>query len=289
MVEFLIPCTSDGNDPRTKVLVVGLGAMKSGTSWLSRYLKTLRGFLRSPVKEMNVFNQFVDNPFRGRDAEHRLIKMEKIILGPKPLTDARTLDRLRAFAQIGHIENSAEYLQYFAERMRGHTHFGEFSPSYAYLPAETLLEIAGLTQDVRFLFVMRDPAKRAASHIRHLRRRLREDVSVDTILDEISPVHAVWRKSDYGFTLDRLNEAGLMSQSRILVFETLFQDETIRDLCSWLGLEWRPPPLETFVHRGRGDDLTLAQHEKLRETLDPIYCDLQRRYLPDGSLLWQWR
>ena len=281
--------TAHRADLKSRVLVVGLGAMKSGTSWLSRYLGELHGFLRSPVKEMNVFNQFADNPFRGRDAEHRLLQMEKVILGAKHLNEPRVLDRLRGFAQIGRINDSAAYLDYFAERVRDHTHFGEFSPSYAYLPVETLLEIAGLTRDVRFLFVMRDPARRAASHIRHLRRRVRADASIDSIIEEISPSHPIWQKSDYGYTLDRLTTAGLMPQSRLLVYETLFQPGTMHDLCNWLGLEYRVPRPEKLVNTGRGDDLTDIQRDKLRRRLDPLYEDLRRRSLPDGSVHWQWR
>lgn len=289
MFEFLSRRSGRGDDPRLKVMVVGLGAMKSGTSWLSRYLGDLPGFLHSPVKEMNVFNQFAANPFAGRDDAYRMLRMEEIILGPTPLTDARALDRLRGFAQVGRIDDSAAYLGYFAERLRGHTHFGEISPSYSHLPAETLREMAGLTRDVRFLFVMRDPARRAASHIRHLRRRVRADASIDTLLAEISPAHPVWQRSDYGFTLDRLAEAGVMAQSRVLVFESLFEADTMRALCGWLGLAYRAPRPDKPVNAGRGDDLTPAQLAELRDRLDPLYQDLRRRSLPHGSARWHWR
>ena len=36
-------------------LVIGLGAMKSGTTWLSDYLGSHPQFFHSPIKEMNVF------------------------------------------------------------------------------------------------------------------------------------------------------------------------------------------------------------------------------------------
>lgn len=282
-------CFGSVEDPKHKTLVIGLGAMKCGTSWLSRSLGELPGFLHSPTKEMNVFNQFFENPFRGRQNEFRLMRFEEIILGSSSLTHPRNLDRLRSLAQIGRIDGPDAYLAYFAERLRkDHTHFGEISPSYSHLSADALREISTLTQDVRLLFLVRDPAKRAASHIRHVRRRLRANEPIDAIIDEITPSHPIWMRSDYGFTLDRLAEAGLEVKSRCLVFEALFEEATMKNLCSWLKLSYRPPQIDRKANVGSGEDLTSAQHARLREKLEPLYQDLRRRSLPAGSERWDW-
>ncbi|HSF65285.1 MAG TPA: sulfotransferase, partial [Paracoccaceae bacterium] len=203
-------------DPRTRTLVIGLGAMKSGTSWLSQHLGRHPDFLHSPVKEMNVFNQMADNPFRWRDESYRLFRMEEIVLAERWRRDPKAVDSLRALAQIGRITTPEDYLAYFAERMDRQTHFGEISPAYALLPVETLRLIAGLARDVRFLFLMRDPARRAASHLRHLRRRKRVGVPLDDLLAEVVPGHPVWLRSDYGRTIDLLEAAGVLPQSRLM-------------------------------------------------------------------------
>ncbi|MBA3910974.1 MAG: hypothetical protein C0524_14155 [Rhodobacter sp.] len=275
-------------DPRDCTMVVGLGAMKSGTTWLTEYMSSLPGFLHSPIKEMNVFNMFADNPYRRRNDGFRLFKMEEILLRPNPFDRPHARDQLRALAQIGHIHDTKAYLAFFAERLDGHTHIGEISPSYSHLPLETLRQVAGLTRDVRFLFLMRDPARRAASHIRHLRRRERVDVPIDTLLAEVRPGQGVWLRSDYGFTLDRLEQAGLAAKTRVMTYEALFQDETMRGLCTWLGLPFNKPKPDKIVHPGRGEDLTQAQLDQLRDRLDPIYADLARRDLPPGAEGWRW-
>lgn len=275
-------------DPRDRIMAIGLGSMKSGTTWLSDYLSSHPAFLHSPVKEMNVFNTFAENPFGKRDEFYRLMRMEETILGDKPLTDSKTADRLRALAQIGRIAGPESYLAYFAERLQDETHFGEISPSYSHLPVETLRLVAGMARDVRFLFLMRDPAKRAASHIRHLRRRLRADTEIKTLIAEVAPGNPVWMRSDYGYTLDRLEEAGLLGQSWLMVYETLFKDETARDLCDWLGLAYRKPRPDRVMNAGRGEDVTPAHIQELRERLDPLYRDLARRTLPEGAKRWQW-
>ncbi|AZL60009.1 hypothetical protein EI545_14920 [Tabrizicola piscis] len=275
-------------NPRDCVMVVGLGAMKSGTSWLSGYLRSIPNFLHSPVKEMNVFNMFCDNPNRHRDERFRLLRMDQILLRPRPFDQPEAVDRLRALAQIAHINDPEAYLAYFAERLNGHTHFGEISPSYSHLSLDTLKLMSGLTRDVRFLFLMRDPARRAASHIRHVRSRTRPDVPIDVFLAEIEPGRDIWLRSDYGGTLDRLEQAGLADKTRVMTYETLFKDETMQGLCDWLGLPFRKPRPDRVVNQGRSDELTQAQHDQLRERLDPIYADLARRDLPAGAERWRW-
>ncbi len=262
--------------------------MKSGTTWLSHYLSSMPDFLHSPVNEMNVFNRFADNPNRRMDDSYRLIQMEQILLSPEPFDQPRTRDRLRALAQIAHIHDTEAYLDYFAERLDGHSHFGEISPSYSHLPPETLKQVAGLTRDVRFLFLVRDPARRAASHIRHLRRRLRADLSIDELLAKVNPANGVWLRSDYGHMLDNLEQSGLAAKTRVMTYEALFKDETMHGLCAWLGLPFRKPRFDVVVNAGRGEDLTKAQQDQLRETLDPIYVDLARRDLPPGAESWRW-
>lgn len=269
-------------------MVIGIGAMKAGTTWLSDFLASHPGFLHSPVKEMNIFNQFAENPFRQRDDAFRLLRMEDIILGGRSLGHPKVVDQLRGFAQIGRINDPEAYLAYFAERLRGETHFGEISPSYSHLPVETLRLVAGMTRDVRFLFLMRDPARQAASHIRHLRRRVRADAPIDALIDEVAPGHPVWLRADYGQTLDLLDAARVLGQSRVMLYETLFRAETTGDLCDWLGLARQAPRPDRIMNPGRGDDLSREQMQRLRERLDPIYADLSRRSLPPGTKSWLW-
>lgn len=275
-------------DLRSRTLVVGLGAMKSGTTWLSGYLAAHSRFLHSPIKEMNTFNQFYDNPFKGQRDRFRLYRMESLLLDKRPGGMFRHEHRLRALAQLGRINSVEDYLAYFAERIGEETHFGEISPSYSHLPPEALRDIAGITSDVRFLFLMRDPAARAASHIRHLRRRVRAHVPVADLVAQVTPDDAVYMRSDYGHTLDTLDRAGLRDRARLLYFETLFRPETMRGLCDWLDLEFREPEADRKRNVGVGEGLTPEQMHDLRDRLDPIYVDLRARGLGTEMAGWWW-
>ena len=273
-------------DLRQRRLLIGLGAMKSGTTWLSDYLSTHPAFFHSPIKEMNIFNARWPNPFDQDGPPFRLWRMEEIVLDPRFPRSAKLRMRLRALAEIGRIGTDQDYLAYFARRMRDQRVFGEMSPSYAMLPPEGLRHIAGLTADVRFLFLMRDPVARMASNIQHLRRRLRAAETVEAVMADVTPGTALWARGDYGRTLDALGEAGVTA--KLLIYEDLFREQTIRDLCAWLDLPFVPPDFAKRLNVAQGPRLTDGQLAQLRGRLEPVYQDLSRRFGADRPKAWRW-
>ncbi|OYU20131.1 MAG: hypothetical protein CFE34_01500 [Rhodobacteraceae bacterium PARR1] len=274
------------DDLRQRRLVIGLGAMKSGTTWLSDYLGRHPGFFHAPIKEMNVFNRRWPNPLQGDGPAFRLWRMEEIVLDPSFPRSGKLRMQLRALAELGRIETDQDYLAFFARRMRGQGAFGEISPSYALLPPEALRQMAGLTDDVRFVFLMRDPVARMASQIQHLRRRLRRESTVDEVMAEVLPGSPLWQRGEYGRTLDALAVAGV--RFKVLIYEDMFQDSTIRDLCHWLGLAHSAPDFAKRLNVAQGDPLTGAQLDQLRDKLAPVYADLAARFGADRPMAWRW-
>lgn len=283
-------------------LVIGLGAMKSGTSWLADYLAAHPQFFFSPVKEINAFAQLYpsNTAFPGYvyapDNSYRLMRMERIILSmgvnpsaaPFSEQSAARFDRLRALAQLGHIRCVEDYISFFQERIGGQMHFGEISPSYSHLPAGAYLRMAGLCSDVRFLFLMRDPTDRAASHLRHLRRRRYKDHSSDELLERVDPGNPVFIRSDYRYTLQVLRELDLVRQSCFLFYEQLFTQECLDSLCSWLGISHCQADFTRQRNPGVGDTLTGDQLSRLRMRLAPIYDDLRSDPIAGRAESWHW-
>jgi hypothetical protein len=283
-------------------LVIGLGAMKSGTTWLSSYLGDHPQFFHSPIKEMNTFaNLYPFNPsypsytYKSGGA-YRLWRMEKIILayGQSPARldgaeyERQRFDRLRALAQLGRIETTNDYLKYFEERIGDQLHFGEISPSYSHLPPEAYACMSQLSDDVRFLFLMRDPTDRAASHLRHARRRVHKDMGLDQLLERVSPEHSIYIRSDYRYTLQTLRSLGLAERSRFLVYEDLFTQDCVDDLCDWLGIARHDAVFDKRLNPGVGDALTDRQMAELRDRLAPIYDGLRDDPATAGARSWRW-
>jgi len=283
-------------------LVIGLGAMKSGTTWLSDYLGSHPEFFHSPIKEMNAFaSLFPDNPalpgFSYKHGEaYRLWRMEKIVLslGKNPprldravVQDPR-FDRLRALAQLGRIETTDDYLAFFAERIGGQACFGEISPSYASLPSEAYACMAGLSEDVRFLFLMRDPTDRAASHLRHARRRVKKNVELAELLERVNSTSSIFVRSDYRYTLKVLRSLGLADRCRFLIYENLFSQDCVDSLCDWLGIQRHEAVLDKRLNPGVGEALEEHQLSTLRDKLSPIYDELRHDPATEGASSWRW-
>lgn len=283
-------------------LVLGLGAMKSGTTWLSDYLGGHPHFFHSPIKEMNAFaSLYPDNPlypgyiYKPGNA-YRIWRMERIVLsyGVKPprldQTDAERerFDRLRALAQLGRITTTDAYLSFFAERLGNQLHFGEISPSYAHLPSKAYAQMASLTQDVRFIFLMRDPTDRAASHLRHARRRVDKDIELDDLLERVDASSPIYIRSDYRYTLKTLRDLGLAERCRFLIYEDLFNQDCMDSLCDWLGLPRHEAVFDKRLNPGVGDALSEDQLLRLRDRLAPIYDDLRSDPAAASAASWRW-
>jgi hypothetical protein len=283
---------------RQRQLVIGLGAMKCGTTWLAHYLASHPEFFHSPIKEMHALNLIFPNPdtkdFHRKD--YRLLQMERLILslGKPPWDHDITLrhakfDRLRALAQLSSLDSIESYLSYFSERISHERHFGESTPFYSLLTADALSQIALIAADVRFLFVMRDPTSRAVSHLRHLRRRQRADADIDTLISEIEPGNAVFVHSDYSSVIRKLRSAGVERKTYFLVAEQLFSQASMDGLCDWLGMKHHPADLGKRLNPGVGEELSLGQWQEVRRRLEPIYETLRSEPLLDSMDAWAWQ
>lgn len=112
---------------------VGIGAMRSGTSWLRRNLNQHADIWMAEPKELHFF-------------------------------DRHFADRKRAWLPLEH-EAKVRYGENFAEAPSGKT-LGEFTPAYAVLGDEMIARLRLWAPDVKLLFIMRDPVERAWSHAR---------------------------------------------------------------------------------------------------------------------------
>lgn len=276
------------SDMRNRTLMVGLGAMKSGTTWLSKYLSNHPDFLHSPIPEMNYFNHQYPSPFHFDGKGFRLYRMEEIILKNPEKINRGAMNRLRALAQLGRINNHEDFLCFFAERIGRESHFGEISPSYSHINAQGLRDMLGITKNVKILFQMRDPTERAASHVQHLRRRKKRDKSIDEIIATIDESSPIFMRSDYRTTLNEMDSAQLGGAGMTLIYEEMFQEKSIVQLCQWLGLSYIKPDFDTRYNASSGEKTSEEQKLLIRERLQPIYTGLAQRFGNNRPVSWRW-
>ena len=217
------------------VFLLGLGAQKAGTSWLHQQLHSRRDADFGCLKEYHV-----------HDAR-TIAALGRFRQSPShPL-------QLRTWLRQWFIHNPERYADYFhwlltRPRLRGAQIqlTGDITPSYALLSADTLKEIkASLARrgiPVKPVFLMRDPIERLISSQRmKLRKQGVRDgaTEVETLRKRVAKGRGL--RSDYGQTLEALDQAFGLEHCFIDLFETLFKPGTYAKLCAFLSIPYQEP------------------------------------------------
>jgi hypothetical protein len=94
--------------------------------------------------------------------------------------------------------------------------------------------------------------------------------------------------SDYVYTIRMLRALGLEDRCKFLIYEHLFAQDTLDELCDWLGLERHQAVLDKRLNPGVGQALTDLQLAVLRDRLAPVYSQLMGDPAVQGSSSWRW-
>ena len=279
----------------------GVGAAKSGTSWMADYLAGHPDVAMSPIKELHYFDARYCPAFCGHWDKEWAAVQEK--LKARSLTDDSEAlqEKLRCVTlRLEMIQQPQKYKQYFDEFVTGsHRAFGEITPSYSLLPASGFAAIKALYPDARFVFLMRDPVNRYLSQIKFI-QRLRSvqgkpplagfDAN-DKALGLLShPEYA--SRGDYKRTLETLFEVVGEDKVCILFYEHLFTANTqeceLRQLCEFLNISFHPADISTRINAGDelhfNDDVKVAIRAHFASTYDFVAENYPNR-APES---WRW-
>lgn len=274
------------------VLLYGLGATKAGTSWLYRTLADRADCALGAVKETHYWDtaepetrekQLIAFERQLKRLRHMRAEAEAAKRGWQVRNMDRRISAMSSLIAMLRQERDGHtaYAAYLMSGADGQTRLvGDICPSYALLSEDTLREMAALSPQSRFLFLVRDPLARLWSAVRmQAERQLGEGEILEAkannilwrILHRGQETHIVDR-GDYAGTLGRLQAALPADRWRVLVMEELMTQEGYDALCAWLGLPSEPAPLEAKVHEGQHMALRDALAIKAREMLEPQYA-----------------
>ncbi|MBM2576188.1 sulfotransferase [Jannaschia sp. Os4] len=246
-------------------LLVGFGAPKAGTTWLSRYLVGRDDTFAPPSKEMHFFNRVrpKDRPrLSKRIAEH---------LSSRSAADARRarLERYKRIVDEGRMTDEA-YLSLVCDGAPEGALCYDITPSYGTLGDDEVSRIARLTPDVRAIYIMRDPVDRLWSHAR---MQARNQSGLDpkavkagrTTADQVEAMRArahaiaeaalsgetkrLVQYSRYSVVAERLLRTFGPERTHLVFFEEMFSEEGVRAICAFLGLPYEPAnPSKRFAN-----------------------------------------
>jgi hypothetical protein len=251
-----------------RTLLIGVGSQKSGTTWLSRVLGR-HPSVHKRKKEVHYWD-VIRYPYSRWDS----------MAGWQP---DGSCAKGEFFGQNPY--DHGKYYDFLTERRYDRPVCMDFSPSYALCRTSTFREMMALHDDVKFVFLMRDPVQRLWSGIRH---RMSGVLRVSPDFDGLeraflsaceNPHDPDLLRSRYDLTIAALEEAG--ANVHYEFFESLFEPQAMERLFTFLGLE---APAEVAYEKKANEGVvqtsTLSDKARqiARETLAPCYDDVFRRF-----------
>ncbi len=206
---------------------VGIGAQKSGTTWLARMLAGHPDIFVTPVKEIHYFDHI-----RGL-TQH---------LSPKKRRSRYRKYYQRMWTQWSHFAEHRSQRQWWRDYMaspidddwyrglfrhRGSaTIAGEITPEYAILGIDGLNHIKRLAPDARIIFIMRNPVDRLWSQVLHQCRSR----GLDANRQSTEAIAAMLAEPRFGELAD-------YAQTLVLFYEDMHSDRlaALRQVCRFIG------------------------------------------------------
>ncbi|MEM9349686.1 MAG: sulfotransferase [Pseudomonadota bacterium] len=281
---------------KEQTILFGIGAQKAGTSWLHHQLSQ-HPEIHFSLKEVHYWDTVrgpQPAPFRIRsDLEAEALKRRfrlRQSLGLMSEGQRRKVAVKTSWAKLLRPieQDSDHYKEFLAAGSEGKKIIGDITPLYALLSSSTFSEMAELADDVRFIFIMRDPVDRIISGIRHFSRRV--DLTEADVYDHLDRLikdiladdHNVnLLRSRYETTLKALDRAVAPDRLLVLFYEDLFSEQTRIAVQDFLGLQSELPwETERRQNPAKGASFSGsdAQRRDLRERLDPTYRYVRERF-----------
>jgi len=209
---------------------VGIGAPRSGSSWLYEVLSRHPALWLPPIKELHYF----DEAARGK-LYYRYLLM-RLISG---LWIRRPLSRFDLHYFFGRC-GDAWYCNLFqAGRSRGLV-TGEITPAYSILDEAALGRLRALNPETKIIYIMRDPVMRSWSAVMKLQRKrgFKDAPSVEEAI-RYARTDGIWKRSSYLDNIERLERVFPREQIFYGFFEQLSEDPTtfVADVLAFLGVE----------------------------------------------------
>lgn len=285
------------NWPSDVKLLIGLGAMKAGTTWLYEYLRMNPEIHFSNLKEVHYFD-VLNYPHDQHHLVSKVNRLHKFLDAVKQKSSNELSDAVNDFDKVSNeirmYKNSdgkhKEYKEFLFLNYKKQKLIGDITPSYCFSSKQVISEMLSLANDVRFIFIMRDPIERLWSAIRMRAKQQTElsfDDSCDLIVNELlsNPAHPMLTRSDYIRTLDNLESVVPHDKFLCVFYEEMFSKKVCKKISNFLDVSYIEPNLLSAVNQGESLDLDDRTYNSLYSMLECQYVYLKKKFgesLPDS-------
>jgi hypothetical protein len=283
-----------------KLLLIGLGAQKAGSSWLARYLGSHPDVYVSPLKEIHYFDAVYLRRLNGHFTKQfetmakeiardiatdnaRVSHADKVRY--RALKDRMKMTRGKSYPYFSKLidritmacDENYPYLRYFEDRVTSESVFCDITPAYSMLNREGYQAIMDTHPNIRWVFVLRDPVDRYWSAIR---MEVRANRNFDPYREfmKFLDLDGYRLRSDYKRTILELERLVPPDRIKYLFYEKLFTAQAVDELTSFIGVKSWPAKFKQVV--GPGIDLPIRpeHHVAAVEKFRHIYEFVLERF-----------
>ncbi|MDD5271539.1 MAG: sulfotransferase [Methylovulum sp.] len=254
--------------------IIGIGAQKSGTSWLADYLSEHPEVFMSPIKELHFFDSlYKPNLCPGFDKK-RINSLMTIAHSLREADIAKETARFRKFNKIYERVRIRDdirlYREYFARQAGDESVFCEISPSYALINRQGFKAMKSLADDVRLIYLLRNPIDRFWSEVRMWAKNHPDTNVIDKFENFIDSPNATLR-SEYNQSLATVYSVFPKEKVFVQFYEHLFNLDVIAHLCDFCGIGFVPPDTEKRVWEGTPSPMTDEMRARVYQKLGHVY------------------
>jgi hypothetical protein len=238
-----------------RTFLLGVGAMKAGTTWLHGYLAASPQCQPGHRKEYHVFDSLDFPVEQGKEPWllHRVVDKARDSLDDVAMGRPTDPTFLHQAAMIADEQLYFDYFTALFSRDPATRLTLDITPGYALLSTERLSSIRAEFErrSVRPVaaFLLRDPVERIWSQVRMQKRRRPENNpgSAEELVAQRYAEPSYAERSRYEQTVPHL-DAAFGDQAGYAFYEELFDPATtereLRSLCELAGIDYREPDLD---------------------------------------------
>jgi hypothetical protein len=208
-----------------RTFVLGMGAQKTGSSWLHRYIKSYFKANLGFAKEYHIW----DILYTGFNEKERVNR--------ESITSYDSIECMRYGMQ--HIDGF--YEAYFSSILnKGFEITGDITPSYSTLSAADLRTVRErllrITPDLKVIFVMRDPFERCWSAARMFERDDPEVTDSTQFLQESYHTPPFEARTRYEIICENIRSVFAPEEIYFGIYETMFEKAELTRLSQFLDI-----------------------------------------------------
>ncbi len=245
---------------KDKSMFVGIGAQKTGTTWLADYLSNHNQVCFSPLKELHYFNaKYLDRSYEKLFVK----KLRKYVSQIHSSDNKFAINNAQLVLKRLGIYNDQTYMQYFDDLVKNEKIFGEITPAYSMLNSSGFRAIKNIHSDVKFIFMMRYPLDRYWSQVKYT---VQFDKSFQPIenFDKLLNDKRYMLRTDYKRTIKALSSVVDNRNILYIFYENLFSkdkgEETVKKITDFLEIDYIKPDFGKSINTTK--PIELDEHLK---------------------------